>query len=121
MHLLTQDLYSVVGLPLALEETYFLQPSSVVVEAGGTAAAVVAPWRLLLVDGVPYVVDLQPPSARARLGTLDWAGTGGLHCPVGSLAVAAVVDGVAAAVDGVAAAAGDAVAGVDAAAAVGDA
>lgn len=97
------------------------------VEAGGTAAAVVAPWRLLLVDGVPYVVDLQPPSARARLGTLDWAGTGGLHCPVGSLAVAAVVDGVAAAVDyvaavdGVAAAAGDAVAGVDAAAAVGDA
>lgn len=97
-------------------------------EAGGTAAVVVAPRCLLPVDGVPYVVDLQPPSARARLGTLDWAGTGGLHCPVGSLAVAAVVDGVVAAavdyvaaVDGVAAA-GDAVAGVDAAAAaVGDA
>lgn len=76
-------------------------------EAGGTADAVAAPRCLVPVDGVPYGVDLQPPLARARLGTLDWSGMGGLRCPVENLAVAAAVDGAAAvdcvvAVDGVA-------------------
>lgn len=66
-------------------------------EAGGTAAAVVAPGCFLPVEGVPYGVDLQPPLARVRLGMLDRSGTGGLRCPLESLAVVAVADGAAAA------------------------
>lgn len=64
-------------------------------EAGGTAAAVVAPGRFLPAEGVPCGVDLQPPLARVRLGMLDRSGTGGLRCPLESLAVAAVADGAA--------------------------
>lgn len=103
-----------------------------VAEAGGTADAVAAPICLVPVDGVPYGVDLQPPLARARLGTLDWSGMGGLCCPVENLAVAVAVDGAAAvdcvvavdvvAVDGVAVADGAVAAdGAAAAVAAGDA
>lgn len=93
----TLGLHSAVGLPLAWEETNFLQLSSVAEEAGGTAAAVVAPRRFLPVEGVPCGVDLQAPLARVRLGMLDRSGTGGFRCPLESLAVAAVADGAAAA------------------------